>query len=201
VRPETEDFLSRIVTSVLGACLLAALAGAAYVWRLQRSLELDGGAVAMSRWTEVPSADTRPSGTAVSAAPSTPLPAPSASHGEAVTTHTGPLPPLTPASGAGTVRIVMYSAPWCYVCDRARDFLVADVVELVELDVESSPAAGRALASKNPMQTLPTFVIQGETLVGFSPYALEHAVRAALSPSEPETGLLAAKRDTAERAP
>jgi hypothetical protein len=90
--------------------------------------------------------------------------------------------------------------------ERLRLLLAAgrfdEALTLAEQPLQNSGAnTDCALASKNPMQTLPTFVIQGETLVGFSPYALEHAVRAALSPSEPETGLLAAKRDTAERAP
>jgi glutaredoxin len=102
---------------------------------------------------------------------------------------------------AGSVRIVMYRAPWCYVCDRARDFLGADVVELVELDVESDPQARRAWAARNPMQTLPTFEIRGEVMVGFSPYDLEHAVRVALAPAQGAPSLLAAADEPAKGAP
>ena len=192
VRQETEDLLSRIVTGVLGACLLAAFSGLVYAWRLDPGLTGGSGADGTTRWTELPvaQASDRPVRATSAAKPSS---APDAGNAPRATS-SGPLPLLEHAqTGQGKVKIVMYAAPWCYVCDRARDFLGADVVELVELDVESDPAVARAFAIKNPMQTLPTFVVRGETLVGFSPYDLEQAVRAALAPAPPAPGMLAAR--------
>jgi glutaredoxin len=203
VRPETEDALSSIVTAVLGVCLVTALGALVYAWRLDPQFA-QGGAADGSRWTEI----------AVESSPSEPSKAEAQAPrrtNEATTTTTaraparsthGPLPPIARDDArADSVRIVMYRAPWCYVCDRARDFLGADVVDLVELDVESSPAALRALTARNPMQTLPTFVIRGAVIVGFSPYDLEQAVREALAPAPSASGLLAAAADPPPEAP
>ncbi len=74
------------------------------------------------------------------------------------------------------VRITMYSAPWCFICDRARDFLVSREVNLVEHDVDLEPSASKALAQLNPAGSIPTFVIEGETIVGFHPWGLEDAI-------------------------
>lgn len=196
VRPETEDALSRVVTAVLGACLLVAFGALVYLWRLD-PLFATGGTVTAVTWTERPvEEDAARAARSARASRSTPRePSPSQAANTPRSSHRSPLPPLAPeAAGKGSVRIVMYSAPWCYVCDRARDFLGADVVELIERDVESDPAAARALAARNPMQTLPTFELGGETIVGFSPYDLEQAVRAALAPPS-AAGILAARPD------
>lgn len=192
VRQETEDALGRVVTALLGACLLAACAGLVYAWRVDPGFA-SGIDVAEPHWTMRPAEPTShgaptPASRASKAIVAEPPSRPAA-------THRGPLPPLVPETTTGNVRIVMYSAPWCYVCDRARDFLRADVVELVERDIERDPEALRALAARNPMQTLPTFEVSGETLVGFSPYALEQAVRAALAPAPDAPGMLTARSD------
>jgi len=194
VRPETEDALSRIVTALLGACLLAAFGGLLYAWRLDPAFA-SGETAGASRWTELPVERAR--------VESTPPPTASAARPiagaqvrkPATASYRGPLPPLAPEVTSGRVRIVMYSAPWCYVCDRARDFLHADVVELIDRDIERDPNAARALATLNPMQTLPTFEVSGETLVGFSPYALEQSVRAALAPTPHSSAVLTAMTD------
>jgi glutaredoxin len=72
----------------------------------------------------------------------------------------------------------MYAAPWCFICDRARDFLLAREVDLVERDVERDPAAAAELAELNPSTSLPVFVIAEETHVGFHPWDLEDAINA-----------------------
>jgi glutaredoxin len=192
VRPETEDALSRVVTGVLGACLLAAFVGLVYAWRLDPTFA-SGSQANAPRWTELPverAASRAAPGPARATEPVAAAPGP-----RAPASHRGPLPPLAPEVTRGSIRIVMYSAPWCYVCDRARDFLHADVVELVERDVERDPSAARALAARNPMQTLPTFEVSGETLVGFSPYALEQAVRTALMPVQDPPAVMTALRE------
>jgi glutaredoxin len=74
------------------------------------------------------------------------------------------------------VRVTMYSAPWCFICDRARDFLVSREVDLVELDVDDDASAAKRLEQLNPAGSIPTFVIEGETTIGFHPWGLEDAV-------------------------
>ena len=193
VRPETEDALSRIVTGVLGTCLAAAFVGLVYAWRLDPTFA-SGGQSDAPRWTELP-VERAQSQAATPPASRTPKAVAAASSSRAAASYRAPLPPLAPEMTRGSVRIVMYSAPWCYVCDRARDFLHADVVELVERDIERDPSAARSLATLNPMQTLPTFEVSGETLVGFSPYALEQAVRSALTPVQDPPAVLTALRE------
>ena len=197
VRQETEDLLSRIVTGALLVCLVSAVGALGYVWRLDPAY-LTGSPAVGTGWIEravedAPAAiEDAPAAVAparaIAAQPSPPTPAASA----APDARGGPPPQLaSAATRTRAVRIVMFSAPWCYVCDRARDFLGTDVVALVERDVEREPAAARELAAKNPLQTLPTFVVRGRTLVGFSPYDLEQAVREGLA-SEHGSPLLAA---------
>jgi glutaredoxin len=76
------------------------------------------------------------------------------------------------------VEVIMYSAPWCYICDRARDFLKARDVALVEYDIEMSGEAMDALSDVNPASTIPTFQIADEAIVGFHPWVLEDAINA-----------------------
>jgi glutaredoxin len=189
VRPETEDALSRIAVGAL-----------VYAWRLDPAFA-QGGTVDAARWTERPVESSATPNAKLQAARQAKSAAPTL-RATSQRSHRSPLPPMAHADArSGSVRIVMYRAPWCYVCDRARDFLGVDVVELIELDVESDPQAQRAWAARNPMQTLPTFEVRGEIIVGFSPYDLEHAVRDALAPAPSATSLLAAADEPAKEAP
>jgi len=76
------------------------------------------------------------------------------------------------------VRVTMYSAPWCFICDRARSFLDAREVDLVDYDVDVDTAAERRLQQINNTGSIPTFVVDGKTIVGFHPWGLEDAIDA-----------------------
>jgi glutaredoxin len=82
-------------------------------------------------------------------------------------------------SGAAraSVNVTMYAAPWCYICDRARDFMGARDVGFKEIDIERDPAGARRLAKLNQTMTVPTFEIEGRAYVGFNPWDLEDAIR------------------------
>lgn len=75
-----------------------------------------------------------------------------------------------------SVRVTMYSAPWCFICDRARRFLEAREVELSDHNVDADEGAERRLAQLNPAASIPTFVVDGKTIVGFHPWGLEDAI-------------------------
>jgi glutaredoxin len=77
----------------------------------------------------------------------------------------------------------MYATPWCFICDRARDFLLARNVVLTEYDVDRDKEAARRLTKANPSASLPTFEVGGRTYVGFNPWDLEDAVRDAAQQS------------------
>jgi len=75
-----------------------------------------------------------------------------------------------------SVKVTMYSAPWCFICDRARSFLEAREVELVDHDVDMDAEAEKRLQQLNPTGSIPTFIVDGETIVGFHPWGLEDLI-------------------------
>ncbi|MCZ7679321.1 MAG: glutaredoxin family protein [Sandaracinaceae bacterium] len=74
------------------------------------------------------------------------------------------------------VRITMYSTSWCGYCRRARAYMDAEGIAYVEHDVEADARAAQRLRSLNPRGSVPTFEIDGETRIGFSPRNLEIAI-------------------------
>lgn len=78
-----------------------------------------------------------------------------------------------------SVKVTMYSAPWCFICDRARSFLEAREVELVEYDVDMDPEAEKRLQQLNATGSIPTFIVDGKAIVGFHPWGLEDTIDAA----------------------
>jgi glutaredoxin len=69
---------------------------------------------------------------------------------------------------ARQAHIVVYTAPWCSVCRRAKAFLDAKGVSYDDRDVDTSPDDARALRRLNPRASIPTFDIDGSVMVGFS---------------------------------
>lgn len=78
-----------------------------------------------------------------------------------------------------SVKVTMYSAPWCFICDRARSFLEAREVDLVDYNVDMDPEAEKRLEQLNPTGSIPTFIVDGKTIVGFHPWGLEDSIDAA----------------------
>ena len=74
------------------------------------------------------------------------------------------------------VKVTMYATSWCYVCDRANDMLAGREVPVQILDIEADDAARRRLLRLNPSGTVPTFQVEGQTIVGFDPWILQEAV-------------------------
>ena len=74
------------------------------------------------------------------------------------------------------VKVTMYATSWCYICDRAGDMLTGREVPLQILDIEADETARRRLMRLNPSGTVPTFQVEGKTIIGFDPWALQDAV-------------------------
>jgi mycoredoxin len=184
VSPEQETRIGRVFTGLLGVCLLAAFAALIYVSRLDsgytgaRYAPAPGTAKARP---QRPTPDARASAApeAVAAQP-TPRAQPAAAAGPPASSQPAPSP-ARPASSQPDelheVEVTMYATPWCDICDRARDFLLARDVTLIEHDIDRDPGAARRLAKLNPGQSVPTFVIAGRTHVGFSPWEIQDALR------------------------
>jgi len=84
----------------------------------------------------------------------------------------------TPAP-VGNVQVVVYTTRWCPVCKRAKKWMASSGVQYEERDVESSPSDGQRMRALNPRGSVPTFDIDGQVLVGFSPEGLIAAMRRA----------------------
>jgi glutaredoxin len=64
-------------------------------------------------------------------------------------------------------KVVMYSAPWCGVCKRARQFFKARGIPFREMDVERSTMARRELERMNA-RGVPVILVGGKRMSGFS---------------------------------
>jgi len=179
VREETESLLSKAFTWFLGACLLAAAFALFYTSRLDQGYSgaryANGGEGALENTASKPPA----------AQPSTSAKKPDENQAakqaqeQAARTAKVATPAPKPAIGGAPVAVTMYATPWCFICDRARDFLGARNVVLTELDIERDRTAKAKLAKVNPALSLPTFELAGKAYVGFNPWQLEDAIREA----------------------
>jgi glutaredoxin len=179
VREETESLVSKVFTWFLFLCLLAA--GGALINASRLGAGYTGG-----RYTAAPdqrradasspqsatklaqNARPRARGDQPRQAPTRAAQKPSAITSAAAVAAAPPVP------------VTMYSAPWCYICDRSRDFLLARNVTLTELDIERDHAAAKRLRQLNPTSSLPTFEVAGRVYIGFNPWDLEDAIRDAM---------------------
>ncbi len=71
--------------------------------------------------------------------------------------------------------VVMFSTQWCGYCDQARDFLKAERIEFLEIDIESSTEAQRRFREAGG-RGVPLTFIGDERLVGFSAPAYGRAL-------------------------
>jgi glutaredoxin len=76
------------------------------------------------------------------------------------------------------VPVSVYTTRTCSVCNSARAFLAANQIPFVEKDVEGNPGYRGELAALNPNRTVPTFVVDGQIVVGFDPAHLARIIGA-----------------------
>ena len=87
---------------------------------------------------------------------------------------------------ASKVSVVMFSAEWCGACKQAAKWLKANRISYRERDVEKDPkalqdlkaAARRAgMTAQSIGGSVPVFVVGTEVMKGFSPDAIEAAIK------------------------
>lgn len=76
----------------------------------------------------------------------------------------------------GQARVLMYATSWCGACRAARAWFTRKRITYVEKDIEKDPAAAQAMRRLNPRGGVPTIVINGQVMVGFSPAAVQSAM-------------------------
>jgi len=199
---QDETAASKTFTALLGLGLLATMAFAAYTFTVpsasasndarSRGVAVEGAANLANNTTPNNATTALPATTAVPARP----PSDAASRPAA----SADAPAAEPARSSKrarvrtvgkrivdprliearkSVRVTMYSAPWCFICDRARTFLEAREVDLDDYNVDVDADAAKRLEQLNPDGSIPTFIVDGKTIVGFHPWGLEDAIDAA----------------------
>jgi len=74
------------------------------------------------------------------------------------------------------ISITVYMARWCRACAAARRWLSQQKIAYRAVDVDAGPASAAELRARNPRGSIPTFDIDGQILVGFSPGAITRAI-------------------------
>jgi glutaredoxin len=108
-------------------------------------------------------------------------PPPSAAPAEDDSSPGGPKSPKAP--GIKVVAII-YGASWCKPCHAAEDYLKGRGVTVVMKDIEASEAAQAEMQQKLARvgkggASIPVIDVMGQILVGYSPGALDGAIRTA----------------------
>ncbi len=73
-------------------------------------------------------------------------------------------------------RVLMYSTSWCGACKAARAWFAKVGIPYLEKNIEHDAVARRNMLGVNPRGGVPTFVIKGQVMVGFSPQAIQRAL-------------------------
>jgi len=92
------------------------------------------------------------------------------------------------------VPIAMYMTTWCSVCTRARAWLEANGYRVALYDVEAEPNASRVHILLNPRGSVPTFDVDGVTVVGFAPAQFEAVVARVAIRNAAASGTMAVPR-------
>jgi glutaredoxin len=87
-------------------------------------------------------------------------------------------------AGAGKLTAIIYGANWCKPCHMAADYLQAHGVTVVHKDIEESEAAQAEMQQKLARAgrggaSIPVIDIMGQILIGYSPSALDNAIKTA----------------------
>lgn len=87
-------------------------------------------------------------------------------------------------AGATKLTAIIYGANWCKPCHMAADYLQAHGVTVVHKDIEESEAAQAEMQQKLARAgrggaSIPVIDIMGQILIGYSPSALDNAIKTA----------------------
>lgn len=96
-----------------------------------------------------------------------------------------PVRPEPPSQPHGAVQAVIYGAEWCGPCHQAAAYLRKRGIAVVEHDIEKHPKYAAEMQRKLKSAgmgggTIPVIDVGGVILRGFSPRALDQAVKRAL---------------------
>jgi len=67
------------------------------------------------------------------------------------------------------MRLIVYSAPWCGDCRRAKRFLDKHGIAYEEVDIETTPGAADEVIRQTGKRAIPQFVIDGKWVQPYIP--------------------------------
>jgi glutaredoxin 3 len=73
----------------------------------------------------------------------------------------------TPADGAATKSVTIYSTPTCHFCHMAKDYLTKNEIAFTEKDVAADLEARQEMMDKSGQMGVPVIVVGEEMIVGF----------------------------------
>jgi glutaredoxin len=76
------------------------------------------------------------------------------------------------AATPAALHVVVYTTSWCPHCQEAKAWMASRGIAYEERDIEASTDNRRMMKQINSRGDIPTFDIDGEVLVGFSPGSL-----------------------------
>jgi glutaredoxin len=93
-------------------------------------------------------------------------------------------PGRQPGTSGSKVVAIIYGADWCKPCHAAQNYLESHGVTVVHKDIEASEAAQAEMHQKLARAgkggaSIPVIDIMGQILIGYSPAALDQAIRTA----------------------
>jgi len=96
----------------------------------------------------------------------------------------GPNKPGGAVPGASKIVAIIYGADWCKPCHAAENYLKGHGVTVIHKDIEEREAAQAEMHQKLARAgrggaSIPVIDIMGQILVGYSPAALDNAIRTA----------------------
>lgn len=97
--------------------------------------------------------------------------------------------PPPAAAELGEVDAIVYGADWCKPCHMAEDYLKKKGLRVVKKDIEEDPAAGAEMRKKLSAAglhgaSIPVLDVGGTMLQGFSPSAVDAALRRAVKKND-----------------
>ena len=88
-----------------------------------------------------------------------------------------------------SVHVVVYTAPWCGPCIRAKVWMFRHGVAFEERDIDASTDYLRQLRLLTPSPAVPTFDIEGDVMIGFYPKRLLAMIQRAAQRQVPAPSL------------
>lgn len=92
-------------------------------------------------------------------------------------------PAPTPAelqAALAATPIVMYSASWCTVCRKARQFLTENGLRFRDIDVDQTPGAWETVERQSGQRAVPLIIVDGQSFSGLNPNGIMRAVASSM---------------------